>query len=749
MVSNKCCVPGCTKSAASKFGVSQNMMSVWENIIGCPLNRNSRVCANYFKPSDITSAWESGNGSSQISLSDSVIESISEVVIQDNTLINDESSISLPMNWFCDVTTNNRFVIAKTYFIFSPFQVYNNRIVEKRLVILKDSEPTFYLNEKQIKLSQVGINNYDEILNVEYMLNIFVKVKVCRGVKTDKKVKTSFGSQFIEFNGHWRHANCLNMIEDGASQKFSRAHKTIKNLKLQLNNIKAKISQVSSMTLNELIQKSNLSDCQSNLVNEMFNDAKVTSSEKKMLSKSDNQRKGILLLDELDPSKPLVKWEHFSEVFRLDENKLGKILENEMKWLDSWESKVIDGLISSNEFLTQQTADGLRVTIKSSIELSKICWTIRFFGIIRQVSGPNDHPSTPTFLQLYRMLTVSSLIKPPKSGNYTIDEVQKPVLEIRDFKDLISNESLREEKIKNMKSKLDLIIEEKNWECEDIFLEHDYTKSSVFECVVYYLGGYLARRREIKLNSTAWSARYLGTGSNFSTLHFEFLIGISTLSNILRQTCDIIWKVLQPIEMAQPTIDDLLDIAAGYFEKAQFPNCVGAVDGKHICLECPKNSRTLKVTVMSSNDQCLVKKLYGNNLNLPPKICLSGDDNGVPQSYVMFADEAFALHTNLMRPFPGRSLNDDRRIFSITVEHDVAVAVTKACCVLHNFVQRKDGLNNDDILSCTMDDLTSRRGTGNPPINAKEVREYFVKYFNTPQYASKWQKKVIGKKYCY
>ncbi|KAE9522345.1 hypothetical protein AGLY_017257 [Aphis glycines] len=195
----------------------------------------------------------------------------------------------------------------------------------------------------------------------------------------------------------------------------------------------------------------------------------------------------------LDPSKPLVKWEHFSEVFRLDENKLGKvcpkitrnhiyltslskmkvkfatqILENAMKWLDSWESKVIDGLISSNEFLTQQTADGLRVTIKSSIELSKICWTINVDCIFSN--------------------------KPPKSGNCTINEVQKPVLEICDFKDLISNESLREEKIKNMKSKLDLIIEDKNWDCEDIFLEHDYTKSSVFECVVYYLGEYLARR---------------------------------------------------------------------------------------------------------------------------------------------------------------------------------------------------------------------------------------------------------------
>lgn len=59
------------------------------------------------------------------------------------------------------------------------------------------------------------------------------------------------------------------------SQKFSRARKKIKNLKLQLNNNKAKISQVSSTTLNELIQKSNLSDCQSNLVNEILNAAKV------------------------------------------------------------------------------------------------------------------------------------------------------------------------------------------------------------------------------------------------------------------------------------------------------------------------------------------------------------------------------------------------------------------------------------------------------------------------------------------
>lgn len=68
MVSKKCCVPGCGESAASKFGVPKNLYSVWDSIIGCPLNRTSRVCANHFKPSDIISTWASGEGSSHISV---------------------------------------------------------------------------------------------------------------------------------------------------------------------------------------------------------------------------------------------------------------------------------------------------------------------------------------------------------------------------------------------------------------------------------------------------------------------------------------------------------------------------------------------------------------------------------------------------------------------------------------------------------------------------------------------------------
>jgi len=120
------------------------------------------------------------------------------------------------------------------------------------------------------------------------------------------------------------------------------------------------------------------------------------------------------------------------------------------------------------------------------------------------------------------------------------------------------------------------------------------------------------------------------------------------------------------------------------------------VDGKHIRLECPKNGGTfyfnykqyfslILMAICDSNycfriidvgsygkeSDCNVfkqsvfgKKVYGYNLNLPPTICLPGDDNGDPLPYVFVADEAFALHPNLLRHTPGRSLNDDRRIFN-------------------------------------------------------------------------------------
>lgn len=166
------------------------------------------------------------------------------------------------------------------------------------------------------------------------------------------------------------------------------------------------------------------------------------------------------------------------------------------------------------------------------------------------------------------------------------------------------------------------------------------------------------------------------------------------------------------------------------------------------------------------------RKLYANQINFPPDQCLPNDEFGSPQPFVLVADEAFALHKNLLRPFPGRTLNDKRRIFnyrlsrarqyiectfgimtkkwrvfqtSILVEPDVAVMITKTCCVLHNFVRRRDGSNVEDITSCSMESIVDKRGVGNSQKNAKDVREYFVEYVNNPNHALDWQNTIIGK----
>lgn len=57
------------------------------------------------------------------------------------------------------------------------------------------------------------------------------------------------------------------------------------------------------------------------------------------------------------------------------------------------------------------------------------------------------------------------------------------------------------------------------------------------------------------------------------------------------------------------------------------------------------------------------KMLYNNQLDIPEPTLLPNTFCS-PQPYVFVADEAFALHKNLLRPYPGRGLTDKRRIFN-------------------------------------------------------------------------------------
>ncbi|KAH8034024.1 hypothetical protein HPB51_019089 [Rhipicephalus microplus] len=190
------------------------------------------------------------------------------------------------------------------------------------------------------------------------------------------------------------------------------------------------------------------------------------------------------------------------------------VLESASAWLDSWEQQVVSGEIHKDLFLTQSTAEGLRVTLKSVRELSiyllkdcdfKYVLTAkmnqdpleRFFGIIRQAGGQNEHPTFPTFLQLYRMLSLYSLVKPPKFGNCTLpDKRQAAVVTLSDIREIYKGSAAqRTGKLDELKRKLDGLIDEGSWECDDVFdFDDPDTDATVVDCIVYYVTGFVSRK---------------------------------------------------------------------------------------------------------------------------------------------------------------------------------------------------------------------------------------------------------------
>ena len=46
-----------------------------------------------------------------------------------------------------------------------------------------------------------------------------------------------------------------------------------------------------------------------------------------------------------------------------------KVLKEALEWLNNWETNLKKNIIKDDEFLTKQTADGLRITIKSTLDL--------------------------------------------------------------------------------------------------------------------------------------------------------------------------------------------------------------------------------------------------------------------------------------------------------------------------------------------------------------------------------------------
>eukprot|EP00102_Acyrthosiphon_pisum_P024947 XP_016662157.1 PREDICTED: uncharacterized protein LOC107884450 [Acyrthosiphon pisum] len=70
------------------------------------------------------------------------------------------------------------------------------------------------------------------------------------------------------------------------NQKCSRVEKRLKVVQQNLDKVKSQMNQIEASSLNDLIIKSNLSDCDSNLVHEIFNAAKIKNKRQRRYSES-------------------------------------------------------------------------------------------------------------------------------------------------------------------------------------------------------------------------------------------------------------------------------------------------------------------------------------------------------------------------------------------------------------------------------------------------------------------------------
>lgn len=153
------------------------------------------------------------------------------------------------------------------------------------------------------------------------------------------------------------------------------------------------------------------------------------------------------------------------------------------------------------------------------------------------------------------------------------------------------------------------------------------------------------------------------------------------------------------------------------------------------------------------------KNLYAQQLNIPKPAYLPNTES-CPQPYVFLADEAFSLHTNLLRPYPGRNLTVVQRIFNyrlsrarrtvecsfgllcnkwrvlhtpLLVKPDFADDIIKACCILHNYVRQKDGANYEDMESnLWVESLEVHRARTRAKAHEMEIRDAYADYFMGP-----------------
>ncbi|KAL2102238.1 hypothetical protein ACEWY4_001406 [Coilia grayii] len=235
----------------------------------------------------------------------------------------------------------------------------------------------------------------------------------------------------------------------------------------------------------------------------------------------------------------------------------------------------------------------------------------------------------------------------------------------------------------------------------------------------------------------AVTLRFLATGDSFSSLAFSYRMGESTVALCVEETCKAVVRRLLSSQMPEPKTQDWLEMADRFESRWSFPNCIGAIDGKHVCIQAPPNSgslyfnykKTFSVVLLALVDanyrfrvvhvgeygrtsdggvyrnSALARGMELQTLGVPEDRTLPNLEELGPVPFVMVGDAAFPLKKYLMRPYPGTYLEKEKRVFNYrlslarnVVENAFGI-LSSRWRVLHRRIQLHPRKLNDVILT--------------------------------------------------
>ncbi|XP_031332700.1 protein ALP1-like [Photinus pyralis] len=251
--------------------------------------------------------------------------------------------------------------------------------------------------------------------------------------------------------------------------------------------------------------------------------------------------------------------------------------------------------------------------------------------------------------------------------------------------------------------------------------------------------------------------------------------------------------------MPNPTEDSWKKIAEEFWNVWNFPNCIGALDGKHVVIQAPADSgsqffnykKTFSIVLLALVDahytfiavdiggygrnsdgglfanSNLGRALEKNKLNVPIDTELPNTSTSMP--FVIVGDEAFPLKRYLLRPYPGSQIQDDRskRIFNyrlsrarrvsenafgilsqkfqlynrrLKLKPENADKVILATCILHNYLRDCSNIPDFENNPNTGINLQNIPRQGGSAVNtAFTIRDRFREFFTSEHGRVEWQ----------